>query len=96
MTPIQQNWINFKTHFRTAHHKLKETGELTMEDEGYHQSNLVNNIVAHMYALIFTYPLHEPAYTPTPNTATTIAPTIQPTPVANVATGIPNPPPPSY
>ena len=49
MNPIQQNWINLKTHFCTAHRELKETGELTMESTGYHQSNLFSDIVAHMY-----------------------------------------------
>ena len=28
MNPMQQNWINFKTHFRTAHRELDETSEL--------------------------------------------------------------------
>ena len=36
MNPIQQNWTNFKTHFRIAHCELKETGKLTMGDSGYH------------------------------------------------------------
>ena len=86
MTPIEQNWINYKTHFHTAHRKLGETGELTMEYCGYHQVNLVNDIVAHMYGLPFLYPPQEPAYTLIPNHATTIVPTVQPTIVANVAT----------
>ena len=86
MTPIEQNWINYKTHFHTAHRKLGETGELTMEYCGYHQVNLVNDIVAHMYGLPFLYPPQEPAYTLIPNNATTIVLTFQPTIVANVAT----------
>ena len=36
MNPFQQNWINFKTRFCTAHRELKETGKLTMGDSGYH------------------------------------------------------------
>ena len=36
MNAIQQNWINFKTHFRTAHCEIKETEKLEMEDAGYH------------------------------------------------------------
>ena len=86
MNPFQQNWIDFKTHFHTAHCELKETGELTMEDAGYHQSKMVNKIVAHMSGLPFTYPPQYPAYTPVQNPAPTIVTTVQPTPVANVAT----------
>ena len=48
MNPIQQNWISLKTHFRTAHHDLEETGELKKEDAGLHQANLLNDIVSHM------------------------------------------------
>ena len=83
MSPIQQNWINFKTHFCTAHRELEETGELTMEDAGYHRANLVNDMVAQMSGLKFPYPSQEPAYTPIKNYAPTIASTIQPSPVAN-------------
>ena len=86
MNTIQKNWIHFKTQLCTAHRKLEETGELTMEDAGYHQSNLVNKIVANMSGLPFTYPYQDPAYNPVPNLAPTIVPTIQPTSVANVAT----------
>ena len=56
MNPFQQNWINFKTHFCTAYREIKETDELTMEDAGYHQANVVNNIVANMSGIKFTYP----------------------------------------
>ena len=56
MATIQKNWIHFKTHFCTAHRELKETGELTTEDAGFHQYNLVNNIVAHISGQLFTYP----------------------------------------
>ena len=86
MTPIQQNWINFKTHFCTAHRELEETSEPIMEYSGYRQSNLVNDIVAHMYGLPFSYLPQEPTYTPIPNCAPTIALTIQPPTVANAAT----------
>ena len=88
MNPIQRNWINFKTHFCTAHRELEETVELTMEGAGYHQANLVNNIVTHMSGLPFPYPLQEPECTPTPNRDPTIVPTVQPTPVANVTTDV--------
>ena len=83
MNPIQQNWINFKTHFGTAHRELNETGKLTMEDAGYHQANLVNNVVAHMSRLTLTYPPLETAYTQITNCSPTIAPTVQPSPAAN-------------
>ena len=56
MNPIQQNWIHFKTHFRTSHREIEETGKLAMEAAGYHKANLVNDIVAHMSGLPFPYP----------------------------------------
>ena len=90
MNPIQQNWVNFKTHFCTAHRELKETPKLTMEDVGYHHSKLFNDIVAYMSGLPFTYPPQEPESTPTPNPDPTIIPTVQPTQVANVATDVTN------
>ena len=90
MNPIQQNWINFKAHFRISHRNIEETGKLTMEAVGYHQSNLVNDIVTHMSGLSFPYPPQDPEYTPTPNTYTTIVPTVQPNPVSNVATDVSN------
>ena len=61
MNPFRQNWINFKTHFRTSHRKLEEIGELIMEDARCHQYNLVNNIISHMSGLSFPYPPQEPA-----------------------------------
>ena len=73
MNPIQKNWINFKTHFCTAHSDLKETGELTMEAIGYHQYNLVNDIAAHMSRLPFNYPPQDPEFTPTMIQTTNIA-----------------------
>ena len=88
MTTIQQNWINFKTRFRTAHRKLKEIGELKMEDTGYHQSNPFNDVVSPMSGLPCPYPPQETAYNLVPNSAPTIVSTIQPTPLANVATYI--------
>ena len=57
MNPIQQNWINLKTHLSTAHCVLKEIGELKMEGAGVHQADLVNEIVSHIYSTPFTYPL---------------------------------------
>ena len=89
MNSIQKNWINFKTHFCTAHRELEETGELTMEDAVYHQANLVNNIFVHMSGLSFPYPpqgCHDPVYTLISNYAPTISPIVQPYPAANDAT----------
>ena len=93
MNPIQQNWSNFKTDFRTDHRNLKETFRLSMEDVGYHQANLLNYTVSHMSGLSFTYPtqgyqdiVYAPTITPIPNYAPTIAPIIQPSPEANAIT----------
>jgi hypothetical protein len=47
---VQKTWINFKTHFREAHLELTETGELTMEQAGYGQANLVEDIVSRISA----------------------------------------------
>ena len=75
MTTIQQNWINFKTRFRTAHRKLEEIGELKMEDTGYHQSNPFNDVVSPMSGLPCPYPPQETAYNLVPNSAPTIVST---------------------
>ena len=47
---VQKTWINFKGHFRTAHLELTETGELTIEQAGYGQANLVEDIVNRLSA----------------------------------------------
>ena len=89
MNPIRQNWINFKAHSCTAHHKIKKNGKLTMEDAVFLQANLVNDMVAHMSGLPFPYPpqvCQEQVYILIPNSAPTIAPIIQPSPSANAAT----------
>ena len=83
MNPMQQNWINFNTHFSQP-----TASELTMEAVGYHQYIQVDDIVAHMSGLPFHCPSQKPEYTPTPNPGPTIVPTIQPTPVSNVATNV--------
>ena len=90
MNPIQQNWINFKTHFRTAHGKLEETDEITMESAGHHQSKLVNGIIAHMSRIPFPHPPWYTEYTSTPKLDPNIVPTVQPTSVANIATDVYN------
>ena len=51
---------------------------------------MVNEMVAHMCVLPFTYLPQETAYTLVPNQSPTIVPTIQPIPVANVATDVSN------
>ena len=43
--PNLKTWIAFKIHFRTAHDELAETGDLTLRQAGYHQANLVDEIV---------------------------------------------------
>ena len=58
--PADENWVNVKAHFRQAHDELAEAGDLTMENAGYHQVNLVEEIVGRM-ADIFPFP--EPANT---------------------------------
>ena len=77
---IQKTWINFKQHFRDAHLELTETNELTLEEAGYGQANLVEDIVSRLSAEF----LHQanmmneehqppteapPAAVPPPNTA---------------------------
>ena len=48
---IQKTWINFTTqHFRDAHLELTETGQLTLEEAGYGQANLVEDIVSRLQA----------------------------------------------
>ena len=39
-----KTWANFKQHFRTAHEELEETGDLTLQDTGFHQANLVTEL----------------------------------------------------
>ena len=48
--PITRNWINFKDHFRRSHLELTETGELTLQEVGYGQANLVEDIVSRLSA----------------------------------------------
>ena len=48
--PLGKIWITFRTHFRTAHEELAETGDLTLHQTGYHQANLVDEIVNRLQA----------------------------------------------
>ena len=66
-----------------------------MEDVGYHQSNLLNDIVSHMSSLPATYPLQgcqEPVYAPTttpiPYSVPAMEPIFQPYPGANSDTDV--------
>ena len=60
---LDKMWINFMTHFRIVHDELAETGELTKESCGYHQANLVEDIVGQMTDL---YPLQNHSPEPPP------------------------------
>ena len=42
---VEKTWINFKTHFRQAHDELQETEDLTLQNAGYGNANLVDEIV---------------------------------------------------
>jgi hypothetical protein len=65
---LQKTWIAFKIHFREAHTELQETGELSMEDAGYHQANLVEAI-ANRVAELQTVPAYAPAPSSEPDNA---------------------------
>ena len=45
-----RSWINFENHFRLAHLELTETGELTLQEAGNRQANLVEDIVSRLSA----------------------------------------------
>jgi len=42
----QRTWMNFKTHFQEAYDELQQTGQLTLQQAGYGNSNLVEEVVA--------------------------------------------------
>jgi hypothetical protein len=46
--PLHKTWIAFRIHFRTAHDELAETGDLTLRQSGYHQANMVDEIVTRL------------------------------------------------
>ena len=46
--PADQTWGNFKIAMRQAQKELGETSDLTIADAGYHQSNMVDEIVTHV------------------------------------------------
>ena len=43
---VDKTWKKFKTHFRTAHKELRETTDLTAQDAGMHNANMVRDVVA--------------------------------------------------
>ena len=80
--PVARNWLNFKDHFRAAHLERTETGELTLQEAGYGQANLVEDIVSRLSAQ-FQYqanlaaeeaPNPAPAPAPAPACANVAAP----------------------
>ena len=79
---IQKTWINFKAHFREAHLELTETGELTIEQAGYGQANLVEDIVTRLTAEFN----HQANMIEQTDTAPVIEETTNPPPAANHAT----------
>ena len=85
--PSARNWINFKDHFRSAHLELTETGELTLQEVGYGQANLVEDIVSRLSAQ-FQYQANLVAGEAPP-------PAPAPAPAANQAEPC-APPPPDY
>ena len=45
---IQKMWIAFNTYFREAQIELTETGELTLKEAGYEQTNIVEDTVSRL------------------------------------------------
>lgn len=48
---VQKTWINLKNHFRTAQAELRESGKLTIAEAGFHNANLVDEIVQRVHEL---------------------------------------------
>ena len=46
MPEIQKTWVKFKQFFWTSHQYLRETSDITVEDEGMHHANMVCDVVA--------------------------------------------------
>ena len=42
---VEHTWINFKDHFRQGHDELQETEDLTLQNAGYGNANLIEEIV---------------------------------------------------
>jgi hypothetical protein len=73
---LHKTWISFKLHFREAHDELQETGELTMEDAGYHQANFIEALANRVAELQTPYPASAPAPAPPVAAPDTILPAI--------------------
>ena len=85
-----RSWINFENHFRLAHLELTETGELTLQEAGNGQANLVEDIVSRLSAQLQHHANLADVYVappaPTAPTAVTTAPVPAPAlPTAPVA-----------
>ena len=72
---------------------LRKQANLIIQDAGFYQSNIRNDIVSHKVGILFSYTpqvCQEPIYVPTTNPITTsdqtLAPIVQPEPSANVST----------
>ena len=52
--PGVQTWFEFKILFREAQTELRETGDLTLADAGYHQANMVDEIIDRMREIVPT------------------------------------------
>ena len=83
----EHTWVNFKQHFRDAQKELEETNELTLQNTGYGQANIVDEIVERTVNQI-TSELNNrtnliPSSAPAPSPSPTPTP---PAPQANMAT----------
>ena len=47
--PNHKTWIDFKNNFRKAYLEITKTRELTLEQVGYDQANLVEDIVSRFF-----------------------------------------------
>ena len=55
MPLIQKTWVQFKQIFCTSHQDLRETTNLTVEDAGMHNSNMVREIVTGLQETLQQY-----------------------------------------
>ena len=49
MTKVQRTWVSSKQFFRIAHRELRETSDLTVEDNGMHHANMVRDVVSGLH-----------------------------------------------
>ena len=45
MPEVQKTWVRFKQFFWTSNIELRETSDITIEDAGMNNANMVRNIV---------------------------------------------------